>query len=250
MKRKPYSFLRRVSRRIGLQKIIARRRFGSEKSAAFIWIPKTAGTSMWDALSGGVKPILFTPKDVEYEFAHCGLATFGHQSYLQLVAANYISQEFHENAFKFCFVRNPFDRTVSIYQYLKKTGDLHPNTSFKAFCYLVKDQAFDGLGLFNHRGLSHCNLQTSWITDEEGHLFVDFIGRFEDLEKDFNHICKHLGISSSLPHLNKSLKSGYHSFYDEEECIRIVQDVYARDFEELGYRKEFEPSLETSLSLS
>ena len=189
--------------------------------AVFIWIPKSAGTSLWHAITGGTRNELLTPEQVKEEFSQRGIATFGHQSYTELLDEGYVSQEYDKRAFKFCFVRNPFDRAVSLYEYLKKMSRLHHNTSFRTFCHLVRDRDFDSIGLFNSRGISQCNQQVDWIRDRKGNQFVDFVGRFENLQADFESICLTLGLSTQVGHLNKSERSQCADYYDEETTTII-----------------------------
>lgn len=44
--------------------------------------------------------------------------------------------------------------------------------------------------------------QLDWFTNERGEVIVDYIGRFESLNKDWAYISTQLGIQQSLPHLN------------------------------------------------
>ena len=44
-----------------------------------------------------------------------------------------------------------------------------------------------------------------WLLDNNGKLIVDFVGRFETLQKDFNFVCDKVGITpQELPHNNKT----------------------------------------------
>ena len=88
---------------------------------------------------------------------------------------------------------------------------------------------------------------------------VDFLGRFETLQADFNFVCEHLGIAHTpVPHVNKSkLRRGLVGFlhkllsgggrktiatplrnadYYDEECVEAVRRLYRRDIELFGYR--------------
>ena len=77
--------------------------------------------------------------------------------------------------------------------------------------------------------------QTKWIKND-GKIAVDFVGRFENLDADFQVICEALGINPvpKLPHFNPGEHRPYQEYYDDETRA-IVADVYADDIETFGY---------------
>jgi hypothetical protein len=158
-------------------------------------------------------------------------------SYEILVSNGYISSDFDRRSFKFCFVRNPWDRLVSLYFYLKKIGFIHKNKKFRTFLYEIEDDALPRIGLFHtkSRVLSQCNRQLDWITDANGRIFVDFIGKYESIDSDFRTLCDKLEIHRDLPRRNITPHSHYSEYYDQK-TRRIVEKVYAQDIEYFGYR--------------
>jgi len=143
--------------------------------------------------------------------------------------------------FKFSFVRNPWDRMISLYHYfsqfkesrvfysdniniIKKTQDM----SFLDFCTKKNWQKM-------HNGF-HFKPMTDWISNDSGSLSLDYIGRVESLQKDFDIICDKIGIPhQELPRKNKSKHKHYTEYYDDE-TKQIVAEKYAKDIKHFGYK--------------
>tara|TARA_Y100000593_G_C4299212_1_gene332431 strand:+ start:1468 stop:2079 length:612 start_codon:yes stop_codon:yes gene_type:complete len=135
--------------------------------------------------------------------------------------------------FKFCFVRNPWDRMVSMYRQMQRSNNLHwkprrirhnlsKRYSFKGFIKRVDEEAFK----------TWCQSNFYLIGDN----LIDFVGRFENLQEDFNAVCDKIGIArQKLPHKNKSNHKHYTHYYDEE-ARDIVAKKYARDIEIFNYK--------------
>ena len=115
--------------------------------------------------------------------------------------------DFNER-FKFSIVRNPYDRFISICKFF----DVKPETYGKG--YFFKSQA-DFLCI-------------------NGKLAVDYVGRFEDLENSFKHICDEIGTSASL---NPYVKPNDGGRLGLEDVKDIVNKYYRRDFELFDYPK-------------
>lgn len=69
-----------------------------------------------------------------------------------------------------------------------------------------------------------------------GPLEVDFIGRFEKIDEDFDHIAGRLGLDVSLPRRNAgtSRPRDYRQLYTDRTA-EIVAKAYARDIALFGY---------------
>jgi chondroitin 4-sulfotransferase 11 len=170
----------------------------------FIQIPKTATSSIHGSLARYMK----------YDYSKIGR----HSKYSE--AAEFYPES--KNYFKFSFVRNPWDRMLSFYLF-KKTNRAHikipDDLSLKDFLLTSAGQI-----KFN---------QHSYI---ESFDTSSFIGRFENLQQDFDIICDKIGIPQrELQYANKSSHNHYTEYYDNE-TRRLVSEKFARDIDYFGYK--------------
>lgn len=180
------------------------------KKFIFVHIPKTAGTSIRNSLVSGLtiqrsKTLRFHAKAIDIR--------------------NSIDCELYNSAFKFTFVRNPWDLQVSLYHYILKRPQHHKHDETKA------------LGCFKNFVLTSKSpqfTQTSYLVDETGNLIVDFVGRFENIEADFQTVCNNIGVSSKLIHCNKTNHVCYKDYYDAD-TIKLTGRLFAEDIERFGY---------------
>jgi hypothetical protein len=129
--------------------------------------------------------------------------------------------------FTFSFVRNPWDLMVSWYVFRQKPQKL--NLDFREFLteYEIRQK-------WAH-WLPKSLLYTDWLLQKDGTELVDFIGRFETLQQDFNTICDKIGIPrQELPHHHQTKHKHYTEYYDDE-TRQLVAEKYAKDIEYFGY---------------
>ena len=121
--------------------------------------------------------------------------------------------------FVFTFIRNPWDRAISRIMYRNKRFNRPMEISLEL---LRKEGGIN-------RPL--CDYLFFNKTRE-----VNFIGRFETLQQDFNTICDKIEIPrQQLPHKNKTKHKHYTEYYDDE-TKQIVAEKYAKDIEYFGYK--------------
>ena len=157
----------------------------------------------------------------------------------------------------FATVRNPWDKLVSTYFYWKLMTKDHPHYYWNE--HIVKhiqskDLTFRGLILaLNHQRLKRHFYDKWFYENGYGKLLnvllhdqlsflkpdpedMNFIGRFENLQEDFNTICDKIGMPrQELPHKNKSKHKHYTEYYDDETS-QIVAEKYREDIEYFGYK--------------
>jgi hypothetical protein len=199
------------------------------KRFLFVHIFKTAGTSITNCLApysyrpGSSRPanwLAFLTTD--WKKIH-RTPIKKHATALEIQAS--LDPEIFDSFYKFSFVRNPWDWQVSLYHYILD----HPENRGHA--------ATKAMGSFRNFVLSREKsdfTQTGCLVDEARKLLVDFVGRFENLEVDFQTICNRVGINATLPHINKSDRLGYRDYYDEE-TRDLTARLYAEDIARFGY---------------
>lgn len=143
-----------------------------------------------------------------------------------------------DNAFKFSFVRNPWDRLYSYYHYMKRKffrahPSLHPATPglFPNFEDWVEEHIVN-----NDISSTNYRPQYTWIYNEEGRLQVDFLGKFETLLKDFESIRTIIGEPDlQLGHYNSTDRPEDYKIGYSKRTREIVKSVYREDIELFNY---------------
>ncbi|KKK84576.1 hypothetical protein LCGC14_2781960 [marine sediment metagenome] len=136
----------------------------------------------------------------------------------------------YNDIFKFAFVRNPYDRFVSCYQWLKEN-----NPSIKENVNEFATQLAEKYESWKDGSLNEIMFRPQWkyLCNQYKHLQVDFVGRFEDIKDDWNIVSKKLGIKDELPHTNKSKKL---KTTLTGRSKSIIKKLYKDDFEVFGYQ--------------
>ena len=77
--------------------------------------------------------------------------------------------------------------------------------------------------------------QFSFVTDKNGELLSDAIGRVEEMQGSYDQICERIGIPTTmLVKVNSSRRADYRQYYDQQ-LIDGVARLYARDLQLFGY---------------
>ena len=171
--------------------------------AIFVHIPKNAGTSIEKYFGNGSVRIQPNKHADIHE-----IKTKFKNSY--------------NNYKKFTIIRNPYDKMVSWYFYLKR--NLGENYNVIEFNEWIKDPS-----KFWHADdpISYLKHQHEWVDDT-----VKII-KFENLNKEINKFFKE---EIDLPIVNKSNHNHYSDYYNEES-LDIIYDRYKEDFEKFNYKK-------------
>ena len=176
--------------------------------------------------------------------------------------AKVIQSEFPKqfaDSYKFAFVRNPWDRMVSLFAFIIEREECKTNMvgTYRPFTHTPEDFLFwllnyDDSGprkAYQKQGLwfgqnanwevtkrSCVKPQLEYITNDSGEIIVDDVGRFETINADFARCCEKAGIgASNLPLVRKGKYVGdYRNLYSDESR-KFVEDHFAWDIETFRY---------------
>jgi len=142
---------------------------------------------------------------------------------------NSIDSSIWNSYFKFTFVRNPWDRLVSKYHWALKTSW----DNEKGFIKKIKKlEDFEEYVLSPLCDKTNCK---DFILSENGDIEIDFIGKYENLNRDFFSICEKLNLSTSgLNKFNRSLHNHYTNYYNPLSRD-LVADWFESDIIEFHY---------------
>ncbi len=207
---------------------------------AFIHIAKTGGTSIRNALrpyrwSGRYAPALFVASMLSQMTRPRHRLGVKFPRHAKAVAAKeMLPAAVFDSLFKFVFVRNPWDLQVSSWHH---SGREKPDVlrGVKTVAHFLQLK-FDPRRPYDYMLDISRELQSDYIVDLHGNTIVDFIGRYENLQGDFDRACEHMGIPRvCLPHERRAVdRDDYRRYYDDD-TRELVARHYAPDIERLGY---------------
>lgn len=261
-------------------------KFKPNGDCIFIHIPKTAGLSInesvldlekhfdWysgvdikkiDELLKEKKPsiskrLLYAMKKESSikKFPQHGAVLLGHIHYKSLIDNGKLSQEYFDNSFKFAFVRNPYDRLVSLYKYHKihdriKFDETDMYKDFDMFVETLYHEFQEGtvppVGLYNIKSfdktsrLYHLQVygnqyqpMVAWLPKHHASVMICYLETFEqDIDKLLS-VMGYEGKRAPVPKINKSkYDDNFMDFYSNRQTIDLVNKLYKDDFETFGY---------------
>jgi hypothetical protein len=195
----------------------------------FVHIPKNAGSSVADTL---------------------GLATTYHRTAGEYRAM--LGRLRFGRRFVFAFARNPWSRFLSLYHYARLEESRYHSALDPASAPYGKHADYDLLtgaslddcarylleGRLRHdaNDINHWRPQVDWVTDADGSLLVDFVGRVEAMDASFRVVAERLNLDvKTLPVANRSRSS--HGYRDVFSPVArdVVAEYYREDIDAFGY---------------
>jgi len=188
----------------------------------FVHVPKTAGNA------------------IEVSLPKCNRRK-NRELYRQMVPQEkhiHLEDVDRNGMFKFGFTRNPWDRMVSLYHFRSQKD----NQNNKFDQQRLRDYGFEKCLLTSILGINNppwdrpeLNMTNDSMTWLEG---CDYIGRYENLQEDFDTICRIIGLEQKqLPHTNSSNHIDYREYYTPE-MVDYVAGTHKETIDRFGYTFE------------
>ncbi len=143
-------------------------------------------------------------------------------------------------SFTFSFVRNPWDRLVSAYHFWRPDRELRTRGSHSDWDPRAPLSFGEWVQALVDRGRPEDRrllLQWPMLCDEDGELLVDFVGRYERLDEDWQRVAARIGPLARLPVTHRTTHRHYSAAYDEATA-RLVAEACRRDIALFGYELE------------
>lgn len=202
----------------------------------FVHLPKTAGTSLTDALcSRGATATAHCTEILAFCLPRTTVKGPAHLRARDLL--QYFGEAEWRRRFTFGIARNPWDRLVSTYNFVRNrpTHEQHARISAQSFEQFVRERAEaaatpEGMATALWRG-PHL-----WFDDADGRQLVDAVYRLEDLTEAYPEILRRCGIAehTPLPHINNYPHDHYRAYYSEDLAARVA-DLCADEISRFAY---------------
>ena len=128
---------------------------------------------------------------------------------------------FEDFGWSFCCVRNPWDRTVSWYNFFKEQGNMP--ISFEEYMHRVIR------GDTSAKYIKPIGPQLPFIDN------VDYVIKYENLVEDFKAVQEKTNCDVPLIHANKSKRTKYTDYYAKDEHINWIGEQYATEIARFNY---------------
>lgn len=198
----------------------------------FVDVPRTSSTSIKAELGAHFGPAYGKANVIEGEHASAQLFR---DHIPARVMRDMLGATSWDQIYTFGMVRNPWDRILSLYHYVRKRGRIPQDWDFPTYVRRLVD-ADSTTPHFSFHGFRRS--AADYLTDESGTLLVDDVLRFEDRAAGLARVGARIGLPElGQLHLQSAGKAqgSYRDAYDEETRDLIAQR-YASDIAMFGYQ--------------
>ncbi len=205
----------------------------------FVHIAKTGGTSVRSALVGQIRN---DPYRIAQIFCSRLSGLSKHRlgikfpRHAKIIAGlEMLPTDFFQSLFKFAFVRNPWDLQVSSYHHIQRERPrlIEHLDGFDSFL----EWKLEGEREYHY--ILDASTEPQWhsLIDLNQECRVDFIGRYENLNEDFETICRRIGFKKrpNLPHRRKAEGREDYRRYYTPKGHDLIGRHFGLDIEKLGY---------------
>jgi Sulfotransferase family len=190
----------------------------------FIHVPKTAGSSLQRVLATRGLPFKNVPTLVEAAGDRGGILNPTHIRAREV--KNFLGDKWAD-FYSFGVVRNPWDRMVSAYHFIRQTTS-HPRHA------TATRQTFAEFA--SSSGGKKRRQQSEWFYGADGTQLTTEVVKFEHLAEEYPRVMALCGISPApdLPRVNASQRGAYRLYYDDA-LAEVVANAHAEDIERFDY---------------